>query len=152
MVTDPRTDKKSSTVKNIEKIWPEVSMLEHHSVYSTVLLDDSPKKAILQPYNHLVVEDYTEDLHTHDLHAHSEPHAGDSLPPDDILLAVVGILDSMKDKANVAHWIRCGGVIMQQGGLDGEPQQRSWFQVPEVRKHWIARGTQALDTLGVVID
>lgn len=38
-----------------------------HSAGTTLLIDDSAKKAFLQPYNHICVPEYTGDLRNRDL-------------------------------------------------------------------------------------
>ncbi|KAF5372299.1 hypothetical protein D9615_009238 [Tricholomella constricta] len=156
--------KKVSTIKNLEKVWSEISSPERHSLYTTLLLDDSPAKAILQPYNHLIVEEYNEDLHAHNASLRSENPYPDNTATsgkdtshspakyDDTLLAVVGILDAMKDKPNVARWIRRGGLCLQDRISDAESGEQPWFRIPDVRKHWKTRGAVALDDLGVNLD
>ncbi|KAH6902509.1 phosphoprotein phosphatase [Coprinopsis sp. MPI-PUGE-AT-0042] len=45
---------KTQTTKDLEKPWQALG----HSAKSTFLLDDSPKKAHLQPWNHLCIREY----------------------------------------------------------------------------------------------
>ncbi|KAG7093746.1 hypothetical protein E1B28_007397 [Marasmius oreades] len=56
--------KKTQTTKDLTKPW---NHWRHHSAESTLLLDDSPLKAKLQPYNHLCVPEYTQTLRNWDL-------------------------------------------------------------------------------------
>ncbi|KAF9258932.1 hypothetical protein L218DRAFT_706738 [Marasmius fiardii PR-910] len=57
-------NKKTQTTKDLTKLWKE---WRHHSAESTLLLDDSPLKARLQPYNHVCVPEYTQELRDWDL-------------------------------------------------------------------------------------
>lgn len=56
-----------------------------HSALTTLLLDDSPRKAELQPYNHFCVPEYSAALRAQDLDVlHAEQaHAAVSAKPDD---------------------------------------------------------------------
>ncbi|KAG5638612.1 hypothetical protein H0H81_011502 [Sphagnurus paluster] len=139
------------TVKNLEKIWAD--RYYSHSVATTLLLDDSPAKAILQPYNHIVVGDYTQESRAHDLRVHA-PDTPETTPTpfprgcDDTLLAVVGILDTIKSQTNVARWIRFGGLQLRESDQHGL-QQEPWFQRSEVREHWRVKGVRVLAELGI---
>lgn len=146
---------------------------------TTVLLDDSPAKVRLQPFNHICVKEYNHEMRLHDLRAqvlristalfklaernhNDESHDEDvmdasssdqnvpatdvtvdeslestmtreawrkekkerkkaakaaeimkdspSIKYDETLLAIVGILDTMRVQTNVAAWIRAGGL------------------------------------------
>ncbi|KAI6001915.1 hypothetical protein EDD15DRAFT_1561690 [Pisolithus albus] len=111
-----------------------------HSALTTLLLDDSPHKAVLQPYNHVCIPEYDSPRRKLDLDALAVGRAGlrtesqsqleydpglgaegqdltwsddaqaDTEPLDPTLLAVVGILDEIKHQSNVAGWIRAGGL------------------------------------------
>jgi len=156
---------------------------EVHSAFTTLLLDDSPLKARLQPYNHVCLREYDSGLYKHDLaildakftvrraeEAEASTQAEDATAPtpsssqdapstddptvsttkatepeaapdtlgddsprrvrphkkktqkleeaaqianepyDQTLLAIIGILDTMKVQTNVAAWIRTGGL------------------------------------------
>lgn len=47
----------------------------HHNAFSTLLMDDSPLKAELQPFNHLCVKEYTNVLRNRDLASLQEEKA-----------------------------------------------------------------------------
>ncbi|KAI6111804.1 hypothetical protein EDD16DRAFT_1485281 [Pisolithus croceorrhizus] len=110
-----------------------------HSALTTLLLDDSPHKAALQPYNHVCIPEYDSPRRKLDLDAlvverirretelwsqpeyrrrrpgdkqvtWSDAAQADTEPLDPTLLAVVGILDEIKRQSNVAGWIRAGGL------------------------------------------
>ncbi|PFH46370.1 hypothetical protein AMATHDRAFT_70071 [Amanita thiersii Skay4041] len=81
---------------------------------------------------------------------------------DCTLLAVVGILDAIKQQSNVASWIRTGGLsevvagyraseVMEAMSREGgrTPQ---WFDDERVVEYWVERGVRALETLGVGLD
>ncbi|KAG6830800.1 hypothetical protein H0H92_014649 [Tricholoma furcatifolium] len=127
------------TVKDLAQVWAEYS----HSSYSTLLMDDSDDKAILQPYNHLVVPEYDMTMRAHDLDVLQGAGAY-----DDTLICVVGILDAMKDQTNVANWIRSDGIFL------GENIQspKRWWEVPELRQYWKERGTSVLEKMEIKIE
>lgn len=105
--------------------------------HNTLLLDDSPEKARLQPFNHLLVpefdgkrarvaEEYRAQLAgEHDVVA---GQVGDDEPPegvDTVLLQAVGVLEHARYQKNVAAWIRSGGLGrfagVEQPGASGSP-------------------------------
>ncbi|KAK0469616.1 uncharacterized protein EV420DRAFT_1616176 [Desarmillaria tabescens] len=116
--------------------WPapitEPSPSAHaHSALTTLLLDDSPLKAQLQPWNHFCVPEYTAQIRGRDLstrqHERDKPpsdiqDAGavvsqkkrkkskKALGYDQILLAVIGVLDTIKGESNVSGWMRQTGL------------------------------------------
>ncbi|RXW19610.1 hypothetical protein EST38_g6239 [Candolleomyces aberdarensis] len=59
-------DRKTQTTKDLAKPWKALSHL-NHSAKSTLLLDDSPLKAHLQPWNHLCIKEYVSEIRKHDL-------------------------------------------------------------------------------------
>ncbi|KAK0193936.1 hypothetical protein F5146DRAFT_411200 [Armillaria mellea] len=101
-----------------------------HSALTTLLLDDSPLKAQLQPWNHFCVPEYTAQVRGRDLSTRqrerdkppSDIQDAESVVPqkkrkklkkalgyDQILLAVIGVLDTIKGESNVSGWMRqCG--------------------------------------------
>ncbi|KAG8892380.1 hypothetical protein FRC01_014195, partial [Tulasnella sp. 417] len=100
---------KVQTVKNLDVVWEKLP----YSVGNTLLIDDSPLKAHMQPYNHIVLKEYDHQLFVRRL----DPEA----PKDETLLAVVGLLSEAIRQSNVAHWIREGGPMKPPG-----------FEAPEV--------------------
>ncbi len=101
-----------------------------HSALTTLLLDDSPLKAQLQPWNHFCVPEYTAQIRGRDLSTRqrerdkpsSDVQDAEGVVPqkkrkkpkkalgyDQILLAVIGVLDTIKGESNVSGWMRqCG--------------------------------------------
>lgn len=66
--------RKAQTTKNLEKPWADLCVSRtdneqsnRHSARSTLLLDDSPLKARLQPYNHVCLPEYDGRRRTHDV-------------------------------------------------------------------------------------
>ncbi|KAF8152569.1 hypothetical protein B0H34DRAFT_121141 [Crassisporium funariophilum] len=69
--------KKTQTTKDLSKPWKEIpsiipgssptSASTSHSERSTLLMDDSPLKAVLQPWNHLCVPEYGADMRRRDV-------------------------------------------------------------------------------------
>jgi len=64
-------DNKSQTFKDLDKPWADrvISPDENsrHSLLTTLLVDDSPLKAALQPWNHLCISEYDQQMRKLDL-------------------------------------------------------------------------------------
>src|SRR5882762_4752740 len=77
-------DRKTQTTKDLTKPWtqlplvpaslsdsknnsPDTAQTQAHSALTTILLDDSPLKAHLQPYNHVCIREYVASLRGKDL-------------------------------------------------------------------------------------
>ncbi|SJL09803.1 uncharacterized protein ARMOST_13184 [Armillaria ostoyae] len=115
-----------------------------HSALTTLLLDDSPLKAQLQPWNHFCVPEYTAQIRGRDLstrqHERDKPPSDvqdaegvvsrkkrkkskKALGYDQILLAVIGVLDTIKGENNVSGWMRqCG---LWNGVHEKEDEEKS---------------------------
>ncbi|KII90450.1 hypothetical protein PLICRDRAFT_52190 [Plicaturopsis crispa FD-325 SS-3] len=172
-------NRKIQTTKDLTTPWTKLplsteggSSSQAHSALTTLLLDDTPLKAFLQPYNHICIKEYDTALRKNDLWVHEEGvwieeedskektrrslyevHVKEAsnkkrkrgkkiIPPqlsplrklldphkqfDPTLLAVIGILDTIKLQSNVAGWIRDGGLW----GPGGAPSSRSTSPVDE---------------------
>ncbi|KAG5730306.1 hypothetical protein E4T56_gene10518 [Termitomyces sp. T112] len=67
--------RKAQTTKDLSKPWSKLPITrpsdpdtpQAHSAHTTLLMDDSPRKACLQPYNHLCIREYTGALRRIDL-------------------------------------------------------------------------------------
>lgn len=104
------TGKKTQTIKDLAKPWSRLTT--PHSALSTLLLDDSSLKAVVQPYNHVVVPEYDKTKRNNDLavwKSESAKHPDDG-KYDQTLLAVIGILQRSRNESNIASWIRSGGL------------------------------------------
>ncbi len=136
--------RKTQTTKDLSCVW---ASLGDFNGKNTILLDDSPSKARLQPYNHICVEEYTRS-------ARGAADKGDDLvakmgslslgvdDDDETLLAVIGILDSIKSEDDVAKWVKGGGL---SSGKIAEVSQ--WYTNPDILRDWARLGKQALDAL-----
>ncbi|KDQ22981.1 hypothetical protein PLEOSDRAFT_172212 [Pleurotus ostreatus PC15] len=109
---------KTQTTKDLETPWKHFQASEgvQHSASSTLLLNDSPLKARMQPWNHLCVKEYTSEMRLVDLHVVTEEPTpsydiDDYNKHDLTLLAVIGALDAIKWESNIAGWIRNGGLV-----------------------------------------
>lgn len=194
-------------MKDLSKIWQSLptntcssAFSTTHSALTTLLLDDSFDKAILQPYNHAIVKEYDETARASDIvtmktlrryhltrpknsyspesQIPSEQHDNwrrwyppvNNLPRyDETLLAIVGILDCIKVEANVAKWIKNGGLSCiheSQGGADpvarkvlsSEPHEEAlrrlrkpWFEQKAIMEHWVTRGIAVLGDLDIAL-
>ncbi|RXK41456.1 hypothetical protein M231_01363 [Tremella mesenterica] len=131
-----------------------------------VLLDDSPLKAMYQPWNQINIPEYDKARYTasntsaKDIDAITpSTHKAPGNEMDEILLGVIGILDEMRRIDNVPAWIRHGGVSLDSSPVD-EPTIDTlpshanfshWYQRPEVLAHWIEKGRAALERKGIKI-
>ncbi|KAK0500309.1 hypothetical protein EDD18DRAFT_1307752 [Armillaria luteobubalina] len=161
-----------------------------HSALTTLLLDDSPLKAQLQPWNHFCVPEYTAQIRGRDLSTRQRERDKPSfdiqdaegvvpqkkrkkpkkvLGYDQILLAVIGVLDTIKGESNVSGWMRQCGLWNGVHGKEDEekptptddehlnPSSRShvahkdklWFDNEAVVSHWAKLGLDALTVLGI---
>lgn len=129
------SDRKTPTTKDLSKPWSSPSLPPHHSAHSTLLLDDSPSKALLQPYNHLRVPPYSGSNHD-----------------DRTLLAIIGVLDHVRHESNVAAWMRAGGLSRCAGEVrEGDEGGEVWFEHGPTFAYWVGRGEEALGVLGIAI-
>ena len=142
---------------------------------TTVLLDDSPLKAIYQPWNQIVIPEFDKAGFAASKQVVSS-HS--TLDPDDewmdkILLAVIGILERLKTVTSVPAWIRGGGLTLDEDiassfkGMSvgdnktGEPTLESlpshedfvhWFKARSVLEYWVGEGMKALQERGIEVD
>lgn len=145
----------------------------NHSTRTTVLLDDSVDKAQLQSDNHICVSKYTADSHSNHLKAlkRDDPN---SMDLDEMLIAVVGILEELREKDDLSGWIRGGGIrqlslerIVGEGSdisqtiedlesrfatLATSDEAPIWFNDAYVLKHWIKKGRETLESLRIPIN
>ncbi|KAI3609305.1 phosphoprotein phosphatase [Moniliophthora roreri] len=115
---------KTQTTKDLSKPWKLVSTTQQHSEKTTLLVDDSQLKARLQPYNHLCVAEYDVKFWKWDQEQAGFDSGGvdgeaggegeeKNEPPtyDHTLLALIGILDALKNEDNISGWMRAGGLF-----------------------------------------
>ncbi|KAJ7705551.1 hypothetical protein B0H17DRAFT_1038291 [Mycena rosella] len=193
--------RKTQTTKDLRTPW---GAFPAHDVRTTVLLDDSVRKAHLHPNNHVCVLEYLQETRARDLVVWQTSEFGGALsekpkkkrrsnkkqsvsaedavldsavhlasaPPtkyDETLLAVVGILETLKTEGNVAEWMRGGGLLAdtaagntveqmdkspdslasQMAGLTVAATQPLWFTSEPVVRHWVGVGVHALEALRI---
>lgn len=160
------------TTKDLTQIW---NGIPDHSSATTLLLDDSPRKAHLQPWNHLCVPDYGPEMRAHDVDVwqrtdgSSAPQSSNLTPNeggvdryDETLLAIVGILEELRRESDVASWIKSGGLrgpgVVQSVSDEPAMNDRStpaegalWFESDEVLGFWAGKGRQILSLLNITI-
>ncbi|KAF8201318.1 hypothetical protein K438DRAFT_1821788 [Mycena galopus ATCC 62051] len=198
-------NKKTPTTKDLAKPW---AAFPEHSQRTTLLLDDSARKAHLQPHNHVCVREYLQEIRNHDLEVwRSSISPADKVPGskpkkqskskskqvepapdlaspadtpvnpppawflssvkyDETLLAVVGILETIKTNDNVAEWIGSGGLLakdVRQGRAPPSPEslahqmgslnlaQEMWFNSEATMNYWVGRGVHALQALHIPV-
>lgn len=152
-------ENKYPTIKNLVKVW---KAFPRHSSQTTVLLDDSVAKAQRQPNNHICLVEYTSKERALDVKLHREnvaattPTMEEPIPEppfDSFMLAVVGILEEIREKNDVAAWLRSGGLRRTAGQASAPPQPNAiWFEDPGVLQYWVARGRTALQALQIPIE
>lgn len=77
--------RKIQTTKDLERPWGQLP--GNHSALTTLLLDDSPAKVKLQPYNHVCVKEYNQQLRLKDLRTKVIKSSAASSPssPEDVI-------------------------------------------------------------------
>ncbi|KAF3311027.1 hypothetical protein TWF173_009029 [Orbilia oligospora] len=86
---------KVSTFKRLSMVWDALADQDSNWQFdqtNTVLMDDSTDKASSEPHNHLLVPEYTVDIH----------NAGG----DEVLGNIAGYLEEVKKWENVSAYIR----------------------------------------------
>jgi hypothetical protein len=117
-----------------------------------LLLDDSPLKAVYQPWNQLVLPEFDRPEFNASVQA---VQSGDVSHPgtqcDQILLAVIGILEATSTCENIPAWIRAGGLkkleiqqCMGQDETEGRREDPAWFGAPDGPAAGIAPTLEAL--------
>ncbi|KAJ7054155.1 hypothetical protein C8F01DRAFT_497406 [Mycena amicta] len=179
------SSQKTPTTKDLVTPW---KAFPSHNAQTTLLLDDSVRKAHRHPFNHVCVPEYSADFRRRDLsvlHASKGPSkllarvkaGGESatvtaaVPKtfDETLLAVVGILETLKLQDSVASWIEKGGLVVPSDNheqptpdalvgqlssltLNASPElstPSTWFEREETVRHWADQGRHALAALQI---
>jgi hypothetical protein len=146
-----------------------------------LLLDDSPLKAVYQPWNQLVLPEYDREAYQGSHRAVDENRPDNGAECDEILLAVIGLLEATSSCENIPAWIRAGGLKKPDihlgadtssddptwfGAPDGpaagiKPTLKDlptfetfthWFQDEKLLKRWIEKGKQALELYGIPLE
>ena len=138
-------NRKVQVVKDLDKIWSIVQYepapgyaieRERWSQCDTVLIDDSPHKAVLQPNNHLYIPEYfLADARAESL----EPNCSspERQPTQDVaLLRVIGVLEALKEQSNISACLEEGAWLAEDGRLRSQDD-------------WEAAGRATLARLGI---
>lgn len=145
-----------------------------YSEKTIVLLDDSPLKAVFQPWNHIVIPEFDKALYRssrlaaglksdhyddYDDGEASISQIGQDPEMDKILLAVIGILDQLRYVSNVPLWVRAGGLTFDldetnlhsptHESLPSHEDYEHWFGDQEVYLKWVTKGEEALKRKGI---
>ncbi|KAI8376377.1 HAD-like domain-containing protein [Radiomyces spectabilis] len=83
---------KTKTVKDLERVWDYFD--DEYNAYNTILLDDTPSKAVVQPYNSIHLREFDHLLPTFSQYGDNE------------LLHVMEYLDKLKYQSNVCSFMR----------------------------------------------
>ncbi|KAF8921439.1 hypothetical protein CPB85DRAFT_1428424 [Mucidula mucida] len=155
----------------LKTVWARDRMaFPSHNSGTTFLVDDSPSKAHFQPSNHICLPEFTSPppprrkAPTHeakaatlsaedDLVARVESLSLDSAHtdparPDQVLLAIIGILDKAKDETHLATWIADGGL---EAAKKQFPERTMWFADDEILKEWIEHGKTTIQRLDITL-
>ncbi|WVQ73857.1 hypothetical protein IAR50_003438 [Cryptococcus sp. DSM 104548] len=171
--------RKVQTTKNLNLVIDHLNQSTHlgrplsFSQKTTVLLDDSPLKAVFQPWSQIVIPEFDEHVNfTSRLAAgiQSGPGAtpskeerpdGSMVEMDDVLLAVVGILDELRYVPNVPFWVRSGGLdlalnvdTVEEPTVDTLPSHETfehWYKDKDLHAKWVAKGKEALGRKGIEV-
>jgi hypothetical protein len=146
-----------------------------------LLLDDSPLKAVYQPWNQLVLPEYDREVYQASHRAVDENRPNNGAECDEILLAVIGVLEATSSCENIPAWIRAGGLKKPDIhlGADTSSDDPAWFGVPDgpaagvkptledlptfesfthwfqdekLLKRWIEKGKEALTLYGIPLE
>lgn len=69
---------------------------------------------------------------------------------DSILLAIIGILDTVKHQDNVSGWLRSGGIVLCGAeGVTEHGGKELWFNTAQTVDWWANKGRAALAKLNI---
>ncbi|KIY43935.1 hypothetical protein FISHEDRAFT_51880 [Fistulina hepatica ATCC 64428] len=185
---------KTKTTKDLNIVWKQFPEYDERS---TILVDDSLHKAEHQPFNHIYVAEYTAQRWHTDMasmarerrqaeQTEDEPGAAllskmlkdlsissrkDKLPYDTTLLALIGILEQLRDVDDVASWIRKNGLSHGRASNqthDLGPREpldcnraslsssdstfaKYWFENGSTVQYWTQAGVCVLEHLGIEV-
>ncbi|KAL8279303.1 hypothetical protein RQP46_008340 [Phenoliferia psychrophenolica] len=132
------------TVKDLEPVWKSVG--GKWSAERTILLDDEPFKASLQPYNHLPIEPFFVQPQDVPPSPPASPRPNQTpasaslifpnLPNDTALLSTAYILSILRTKSNVASFIRGGGLDPLRALGEEELAKRGELPLRNTTKWW----------------
>ncbi|KAK6906945.1 hypothetical protein I203_100934 [Kwoniella mangroviensis CBS 8507] len=175
-LTDNDYSRKVQTTKDLRKVLDHLRHLSSDTNQPLwdfdekriVLLDDSPLKAIYQPFNQLVIPEFGKDEYQNSKLAAFSPGLQEG-SLDQTLLAVIGILDELRYVNNVPFWIKSGGLLDPNGlplsvSVDSKEDKKiqlehlpthdsftHWFSNKEIFDGWVEQGKIALKEKGIDI-
>lgn len=139
-----------------------------YSELNSLLLDDSPLKAVYQPFNQLVIPEFDRQEHRDSIESLIAAQEGyeTHCKVDSILLGVIGILEALRSVDNVPAWVRAGSLFPAAAGpariapikgalkdvhLPSHADYLHWYASPPHLDWWIARGRDALKSKGIPV-
>ncbi|PFH49836.1 hypothetical protein AMATHDRAFT_146666 [Amanita thiersii Skay4041] len=150
--------------KNLDKLWEHLQSdlsLPQHSLFTTILVDDTAEKATFQPFNHLMVQEYTDQtcrndvtiaLRTRLLKGNSEVL---DVGYDMTLIALVGILEALRTESNATKWLRTfapPSILMPHQEKSSASHYGHWFSHSPTFNEWILNGVETLDRLRIPLE
>ncbi|KAK2467554.1 hypothetical protein APHAL10511_000409 [Amanita phalloides] len=177
-LSDEDYNRKTQTTKDLAKPWaslalsksrldnqnkpgtstPSIQSPATHSAYTTILLDDSPLKAQLQPWNHVCIKEYVAEMHAADIRAAQFL----KLPQLQITEETENLIDvtfagetkrTSTDKDNESD-VEAEAIVNE--GSEGTEQGQAMEHIPRKRKRphrkKLARQLQKQVTLSMAMD
>lgn len=128
-----------------------------------VLLDDSPLKAVFQPWNQIVIPEYDKSEYASSrVAAQNLSVGGDDEGMDETLLGVIGILEELRKVDNVPAFVRRNKLQLQTAeaevleavveDLPSHPSFTHWYEEPDVLQKWTQKGREALARKGISVE
>lgn len=164
-LTPEQMKAKFSTVKDLSQIWRELRYIPHASTsvpcvpnpaskeairkinrwsqLDTILIDDTPSKAALQPYNHLHITSMVRPSKLSGLSSYSNT-AGNGTgtsdcKPDTCLVQIVAILENLRYHSNISHAIASGDFGGLGEGEQGEIWAKEGFEILKAKGMKVTR-------------
>ena len=142
---------KTQTTKDLRKVethFESDTGFKRFPLETILLLDDSPLKAVHQPWNQLVLPEYDRDAYQASHRAVDDDRSNTGAECDEILLAVIGILEATSSCENIPAWIRAGGLKKPDIhlGADKVSDDPMWFGAPDGPASGIAPALDSLPT------
>ncbi|KAF9024378.1 hypothetical protein BDZ89DRAFT_1069195, partial [Hymenopellis radicata] len=148
------SSRRAVTRKDLERVW---AAFPAHNPGTTLLVDDNPSKAHFQPSNHICLPENPSP---------APPRRKAALPADDdprvesdqVLLAIIGILEKAKDETHLATWVADGGlflnrpisdILRREAAVREFPARAMWFLDDGILEEWIEQGKTALQRLDI---
>ncbi|KAG0141044.1 hypothetical protein CROQUDRAFT_725852 [Cronartium quercuum f. sp. fusiforme G11] len=115
----------------------DVSVIRQWNASNTIILDDNPEKAALQPHNHLPISTFKVAPFPHQTPLVSIS-TGEAQNIDSSLLIIIAALERLRHQSNISHFISNGGLngisesegvaVCDALGLVVEPGMDQWVE------------------------